>query len=67
MPITINGQINATVQPGLPLQAAITQLGLVPRVVVAELNRQIIPGEVFATTVLKDGDTLELLSFVGGG
>ncbi len=35
--------------------------------VVAELNREIVPGERFANTVLDDGDRLELLQFVGGG
>lgn len=34
---------------------------------VVELNGAIIKQELWATTRLKDGDQLELLSFVGGG
>jgi len=34
---------------------------------VVELNRQIIKQEFWPTTELRDGDRLEMLSFVGGG
>jgi sulfur carrier protein len=35
--------------------------------VVIELNYEILPKENFAITLLKDGDNLEVLRFVGGG
>lgn len=35
--------------------------------VVIELNRDILPSESFDETILKDGDHLEVLRFVGGG
>ncbi|MGD9949078.1 MAG: sulfur carrier protein ThiS [Desulfobulbus sp.] len=41
--------------------------GLDSGALVVELNQQIIKQEHWPTTALKDGDSLELLSFVGGG
>jgi sulfur carrier protein len=41
--------------------------GLNPEARVGELNQQIIKQERWQPTELKDGDRLELLSFVGGG
>ena len=37
-----------------------------PRVAV-ELNRDILPRDQFAETLLKEGDRLEIVQFVGGG
>ncbi len=38
-----------------------------PERVVVELNREIIPKEVWAGIVLKEDDKMEVLRFVGGG
>lgn len=38
-----------------------------PRRVAVELNGQIVPRAQYATSILRDGDVLELVSFVGGG
>ena len=38
-----------------------------PEKIVVERNRDIVPAGTFAETALQDGDTLELLQFVGGG
>lgn len=35
--------------------------------VVVELNEEILPKEAYGKTILKDGDVLEILSFMGGG
>lgn len=35
--------------------------------VVVELNEEILPKEAYGSTILKDGDILEILSFMGGG
>ena len=32
-----------------------------------ELNEEILPKAEYAETVLKDGDVLEIVNFVGGG
>ena len=38
-----------------------------PKHVITELNGAIIPADQWAHTSLKDGDALELVTFVGGG
>lgn len=38
-----------------------------PETIVIELNRGIIDSKDWAKTALKDGDSLEIVSFVGGG
>lgn len=35
--------------------------------IAVELNYEILPKSTYASTTLKDGDTLEVVSFVGGG
>ena len=66
MHITLNGQSRG-IASGQTLRDLVLSMNLDPAVVVAELNRDIVPGTQFAATVLRDGDSLELLSFVGGG
>jgi thiamine biosynthesis protein ThiS len=43
------------------------QLGLDPRTVVVEVNRQIVRRAQLSDTRLSDGDSVELVHFVGGG
>ncbi|RJP29591.1 MAG: sulfur carrier protein ThiS [Candidatus Omnitrophota bacterium] len=38
-----------------------------PKTIVIELNRDIIDPKDWPKTVLKEGDSLEIISFVGGG
>lgn len=43
------------------------KLGTPPERVAIELNLQVLDKQDYARTVLKDGDRLEIISFVGGG
>ncbi len=45
----------------------LTYLGLDPRMVVVELNREIIRRPRLGAVFLKEGDQVELVHFVGGG
>jgi sulfur carrier protein len=63
--ITINGEA-ATIDP-LSVQAYLEQLGIDPRRVAVELNREILPKGAYLGTTLKDGDSIEIVHFVGGG
>lgn len=38
-----------------------------PKRIAVELNEEIVPKSQYEQTVLKDGDTVEVVSFVGGG
>ena len=63
-------QINGNVRPvdeGTTLSSMIADLGFDPRKVAVEHNLQIVPRSLHATTVLTDGDRIELVQFVGGG
>jgi thiamine biosynthesis protein ThiS len=42
-------------------------LELRPELVVVERNREILPRDRYADVAVEDGDTLELVHFVGGG
>ena len=64
--ILVNGEPRQV--PG-PATAAdlLRHLGLDPRTVVVELNRQIVRRPRLDDTALADGDAVELVHFVGGG
>ena len=64
--ITVNGEARRIAGPAT-LAGLIAQLGLDPRMVVAELNRRVVRRGDLDTTAVRDGDTVELVHFVGGG
>ncbi len=66
MQVIVNG-MSESLQEDVMLHDLIASRGLDPSRVVAELNREIVPGEDFPKTRLQEGDRLELLQFVGGG
>jgi sulfur carrier protein len=63
--ITTNGEAVST--DPLTVQEYLTSLGIDPRRVAVELNRDILPKAQYETTMLKEGDSLEIVHFVGGG
>lgn len=64
--IKINGE-DKEVKQGLSLSALLAELRIRPGRVVVELNRDIVPRELHGSMVLKEGDLLEIVHFVGGG
>jgi len=52
---------------GLTLAALIAQLGGKPDRVAVELNLEIVPRDMWQDTILRNGDRLEVVHFVGGG
>ncbi len=66
MEVTVNGKA-MELSDGMSLAGLLNSLGLSEKRVAVEHNRKILPCGDYAGTVLKDGDTLEILSFVGGG
>ncbi|PCC75064.1 sulfur carrier protein [Nannocystis exedens] len=53
--------------PGTTVGALVASLGLDPRQVAVERNREIVPRATYDRTELVDGDRLEVVTFVGGG
>ncbi|MEG2171678.1 MAG: sulfur carrier protein ThiS [Desulfovibrionaceae bacterium] len=62
--------LNGEVQP-VPRECTVLELllarKLTPESVVVELNLDIVPADDFAHRILKAGDRMEILYFVGGG
>ena len=69
MKLKINGEIKIINKPNeeLLLEVLLENLGYKPQLVVVELNGEIINPKVWVTTKIKDGDSLEVVTIVGGG
>lgn len=65
MNITTNGEA-VSIDP-VSVQDYLVSLGIDPRRVAVELNRDILPKARYQETQLKEGDSLEIVHFVGGG
>ena len=65
MTVKVNGEARE-VPEGETLRALVTRYDLVPEKVAIELNRRLVRAEKYET-VLKEGDEVEIVTFVGGG
>lgn len=63
--IYINGK--AFDQNSVRLSDYLNENGINPFRVAIELNEEILPKSEYDNTVLKDGDVVEIVNFVGGG
>jgi thiamine biosynthesis protein ThiS len=66
MKLTINGETRA-VGAARDLAALVASLGLDPKKVAVERNLEIVPRSAYASTVLAEGDRIEIVHFIGGG
>jgi sulfur carrier protein len=66
MKLKINGE-EKELTDGLNLTSLLEQLQIRPARVVVERNREIVPRDCYGTMLLAEGDTLEIVHFVGGG
>ncbi len=66
MTLHINGEPREF-SDGLTVATLVAQLGMKPDRVAVELNLQIVPRSQWEATMLKQGDKLEVVHFVGGG
>jgi thiamine biosynthesis protein ThiS len=64
--LVVNGEPRRVPGPAT-LADLLGHLGLDPRMVVVELNREIVRRPRLTTVTLQDGDAVELVHFVGGG
>jgi thiamine biosynthesis protein ThiS len=64
--ITLNGERFELEEP-LSVTALLARLDLDPRRVAIEHNRDIIKRHRYPEVVVGDGDTVEIVNFVGGG
>ena len=66
MIVQLNGE-KKDVPAGLSVASLLEELGIRPGRVVVELNRDVVAREAHGATILKEGDTVEIVHFVGGG
>lgn len=66
MKLIINGEARE-VDDGLTLSSLLERLQIRPARVVVERNRNIVTRETYGSTMLAEGDILEIVHFVGGG
>ncbi|MDB5084425.1 MAG: thiS [Bacilli bacterium] len=64
--VKVNGAVRE-IEQGTTILSLLAQLGLQGRLVIVELNREILPRDAYASQVLQEADALELVHFVGGG
>ena len=64
--ITLNGEPHS-VAPGTSIAALAGELGLDPKKIAVERNREIVPRSTLSGVMVVDGDELEIVHFVGGG
>ncbi len=66
MNLNVNGK-NRFYDAPLNVEQLLTSLELKYDQVVVELNREILTADKYVDIQLQDGDTLEIIQFVGGG
>ena len=66
MKLTINGE-EKTFPEGMTLASLIHELGIEKNPIAVELNRAVVPRELHGATRLQEGDSLEIVTLVGGG
>ena len=64
--VRLNGKPRQ-IEAGLTVEELVASLGLNPALVVVELNREILSRGRYGEIGVQDGDTIELVHFVGGG
>lgn len=66
MRVKVNGQ-DAQLEAGTSLESLVSAYRLKPEQIVIELNRKVPAKALWATTLLAEGDEVEIVKFLGGG
>ncbi|MDX2013916.1 MAG: sulfur carrier protein ThiS [Myxococcaceae bacterium] len=66
MQIVVNGE-RRDVPEGTTVSSLVSALAIAQHRVAVELNEEVVPKARHAETRLRDGDRLEIVTFVGGG
>jgi thiamine biosynthesis protein ThiS len=64
--VRLNGELK-TLQRTTTVAELLAELGITARMVAVERNRHLVRKSDYGSTRLEDGDTLEVVTFVGGG
>ncbi len=66
MVITLNGE-EYSLNEAISLEQLLYKLQIDPNKVAIERNLEIVPAQNFNTTVVTQGDNIEIVQFIGGG
>lgn len=66
MKIIVNEK-NLTCPEDTTVHDLLVKLGFLPNAILVERNGEFVLRSLYSTTVLTEGDSLELIKFVGGG
>ncbi|MDR3565169.1 MAG: sulfur carrier protein ThiS [Negativicutes bacterium] len=66
MEFLLNGRAMA-IDNSLTIAGLVAERGLNPETIVVECNLAIVAREAWASVILKPGDKVEIIAFVGGG
>jgi thiamine biosynthesis protein ThiS len=66
MHVTLNGK-PTTLAEGITVRALLDGLDFAPVRVAVEINEDLVPRRTFEQAVIREGDTIEIVTFVGGG
>lgn len=66
MKLTVNGD-TLELKDGASISELLVQLALGPGPVAVERNGEVVPRKEHPSTLLSDGDRIEVVHFVGGG
>lgn len=66
MKLQVNGETR-DIQQAANVDSLLEELGLADTPAAVEVNRQLVPKREHASTPLNEGDTVEVVTLVGGG
>ncbi len=66
MIIHLNG-VSRKLADGTTVASLLEELGMRPELLAVERNRDIVPKAAYGDEKLRDGDVVEIVTFVGGG
>jgi len=66
MKLNVNGETKE-LPDGSTVRQLVEQLGLEKAAVAVEVNKEVVPRKLHEATALNEGDTVELVTLVGGG
>jgi thiamine biosynthesis protein ThiS len=64
--VRLNGE-ERSFEPGLTVARMLEELGRAPKWAAVERNRQVVPRTSYETSIVEDGDVIEVVQLVGGG
>jgi sulfur carrier protein len=64
--VTVNGEARE-LRDGATVDELVTLVGFAGRRIAVEVNLDVVPRDRIAQHVLRDGDVIEIVQFIGGG